>query len=208
MKSLDDLLRDASADWMLQARPTLVETADELAGQLRPTRWHRLAMGGISVALVVGAAWWLLSQSPMVQEQPRMTVQAQVQAPIATQVQPSRVDEPQSAPSAAPRSPVTDPTAPVESESPTQLMADVTVDGFTAEYERVLARAMLFESTDPLRAASEYLGLGRLCLARQQWAHAASALQRSEELARRGQFLHLMPEIQRQLAVAQQRLRN
>ncbi len=138
-----------------------------------------------------------------------MTVQAQVQTPVATQVQQNRVDAPDAAPSTSPTRPsAKDATASVESEMPTQLMADGTVDGFTAEYERVLARAMQFESTDPLRAANEYLGLGRLCLVRKQWAHAASALQRSEELARRGQFLHLMPEIQRQLAIAQQRLRN
>lgn len=214
MRSLDELLRDASAAWLHEARPTMVQTADQIAGTRRPGRWMWWSVGGTTAVVLIGAAWWSLSLSPDTRSAAVRTA-APMQRPqpaVATQPAP-RLDRtnhqrPATTRSIAEETHRTTPAHPAAVDADaTLLTSERAVDGFSVEYERVLARAMQFERSDPLRAATEYLGLGKLCINSKQWAHAVSALQRSEELARRGQFQQLMPQVQQYLEVAQRGLR-
>ena len=206
MKPLDEHLRDASNAWLQEARPTLHAAAEDVAKRLTPLTPNRYMVGGLGAVLVIASIWWLLSASGE-SPQPGSVTPSGVESRPHTQMptSPSRTTLPPPSPLASPTATTTpvavsQPVVAEETVSRTnRLVVDGIGDGFTAEYERVLGSAMRFESSDPLRAATEYLGLGRLCIARKQYAHAISALQRAEAIVGTGNYAQLSADIQRAL---------
>lgn len=209
MKPLDEHVRDASAAWLDEARPTLQETEERIAAQLGGPSWKAYVAGGTVLLVLSGVMTWMVMTTPEASDTP-MPISEQVATPRTSTpsirpVSPPSANVPESAPA-----PVATPSSRAQGEDGAdrtdRWIANGAQDGFTAEYERVLARAIQFERTDPLRAATEYLGLGRLCMKRKQYAHAVSALQRAEELVRRGQFTHLAQDVRQQLDEAERLL--
>lgn len=175
MTSLDDHLRDASQAWMREASPTIAASAEGLARRLSPPRWWSYGMGTAGIVLVGAGLWWALASDPA----PRST-------PTSTPIKREVVEQRQVIPAAPPTSV---PVEPARTQHTTdvdrRLRAQGGEDGFTVEYEKVLTRAMAVEATDPLSAASEYIGLARMCERRGRPAHAVSALERAEALTPR-----------------------
>lgn len=175
MTSLDDHLRDASQAWMREASPTIAASAEVLSRRLQPSRWWTYGMGTAGLVLVGAAVWWALASDPAPRPTPTAT-------PAVQEVVEHRDVEP-STPS------VTTPVIPARpqplADTDRRLRSNGGEDGFTVEYEKVLTRAMAVEATDPLSAASEYIGLARMCARRGRPAHAVSALERAEALTPR-----------------------
>lgn len=190
MKSLDEHLRDASQAWSQEATPTLVASADAIAKTLRPRSWWSFpwGLGAMGVGIVVAVTAYVNPFSS-----------APIETPTAKRETPAVVAHPHVAQPQAEQPAVESPTVfettvakkqqlaisrearPVTPS--TRLKVEGDVDGFTAEYERVLRQAISYEATDPLRAVNEYMGLVRMCERREKYAHAVSALERATVLA-------------------------
>jgi hypothetical protein len=175
MNTLDDHLRDASQAWMREAAPAIAASAEHIAPRVRPTRGWTYGLGSVGALLLVGTVWWLASSTPSATSVPSSTPTTSrpvvvEQRPVISTAPSTNVDPPS----------VTRSTPPPSDTHRLQALGGD--DGFTVEYERVLAHAMSIESADPLAAASQYMGLARMCERRERPAHAVSALERAAQL--------------------------
>lgn len=190
MKSLDEHLRDASQAWSQEATPTLVASADAIAKTLRPRSWWSFpwGLGALGLGVVLAVTIYVdpfgsdsVETANTMQQTPAVTAEPQ---PVASQKTAPVVEEPSVVATTVAKQ---QQPAVVRNESinapSTRLKVEGDVDGFTAEYERVLRQAMSFEASDPLRAVNEYMGLARMCERREKYAHAVSALERATVLA-------------------------
>ena len=208
MKPLDEHLHDASNAWMQEARPVIVATEEHLVGSLNSFSLSAWIAGGLGAVAIVATSWWLLSSEPDSPPAQPISPSKPVVEAVSVEQTPVITTTPPSTPFTVEKKDISRTEDPILTAADHQkgFTTNGSVDGFSAEYERILSRAMRFESADPLRAATEYMGLGRLCLARQQYAHAVSVLQRAEELCRRGQFTHLTSSVQSMLDDAQRQM--
>lgn len=186
MKSLDEHLRDASQAWSQEATPTLVASADAIAKTLRPRSWWSFpwGLGALGLGVVLAVTIYVDPFASDVVESTNTKQQPAVITPAPVQEATTDVEEPTVVATTVSKQ---QPPAVVRNERintpSTRLKVEGDVDGFTAEYERVLRQAMSFEASDPLRAVNEYMGLARMCERREKYAHAVSALERATVLA-------------------------
>lgn len=190
MKSLDEHLRDASQAWSQEATPTLVASADAIAKTLRPRSWWSFpwGLGALGLGIVVAVTAYVdpFSSAPVetpstMRETPAIVAQPHVAQPQAAQ---SAAEHPAVVETTIAKQQQTNVVRESKAQTPsTRLKVEGDVDGFTAEYERVLRQAISYEATDPLRAVNEYMGLVRMCERREKYAHAVSALERATVLA-------------------------
>ncbi len=190
MKSLDEHLRDASQAWSQDATPTLVASADAIAKTLRPRSWWSFpwGLGALGLGIVVAVTAYVdpFSSAPIEtptakRETPAIVAQPHVAQPQAEQ---PAVEHPAVVETTIAKQQHSNVVRESKAQAPsTRLKVEGDVDGFTAEYERVLRQAISYEATDPLRAVNEYMGLVRMCERREKYAHAVSALERATVLA-------------------------
>jgi hypothetical protein len=72
---------------------------------------------------------------------------------------------------------------PVEKDAMAPFTVKTDLQGFKAEYDRILSRAQAFATTDPLMGVAEYQGLARFCEKHSQKELAISALRTARMLA-------------------------
>jgi len=217
MKSLDDALHEAARDWTSQSTSTFADSSERLVRRLRLERNIDLGLSGFVGLALVGITWWCLgsvsvSSSPTdVTWSNNHTTSHQVLSP------PAQSEQVQST---VPRSRQTENTH--QPQNITTVTSDTVVrtivqrdaslrvehnnDGFSDEYERILARAISSEQSNRVQSLHDYIGLAKLCERYGRYAHAANAWQQAASLAKQIGDERLMKSTDDALRAAQKRI--
>lgn len=218
MKSLDDALHEAARDWTSQSTSTFVDSSERLVRRLRLQRNIDLGLSGFVGLVLVGITWWCLG-SVSVSSLPKSTTwddggSSRYDVP---HVVPSMERElvaavPDNGSAALRRQPElhartsADTVVAAQHEREASLRVEHNNDGFSDEYERILARAISTEQTNRVQSLHDYIGLAKLCERYGRYAHATNAWQQAVSLAKRIGDERLIKSTDDALQAAQKRI--
>lgn len=217
MKSLDDALHEAARDWTSQSTSTFADSSERLVRRLRLERNIDLGLSSFVGLALVGITWWCLGSTSVSSSPTNLTWSKNRSAPYQslpsatkTEDMQSLVPKPRSAEHNDQSQHLTraasDTAVKAIDERDASLRVEHNNDGFSDEYERILARAISSEQTNRVQSLHDYIGLAKLCERYGRYAHAANAWQQAASLAKQIGDERLVKSTDDALKAAQKRI--
>lgn len=217
MKSLDDALHEAARDWTSQSTTTFAASSERLVRRLRLQRNIDLGLSGLVGLTLVGITWWCLGSAQVSSSPTNLTWGNDHSAPYHSLSSATRAEDmvsPVQQPGSAMGNDASqqvyraasDTVAKTIDERNVSLRVEHNNDGFSDEYERILARAISSEETNPVQSLHDYIGLAKLCERFGRYAHATNAWQQAASLAKQIGDERLVKSTDDALKAAQKRI--